>query len=78
MGTPVLGADIGGIPELIKEQEDGALFESGNENELRIKILEMWDKCQYMATETNALQQETRFYDISAYAQKLMCDVYLN
>lgn len=78
LGTPVLGADIGGIPELIKEQADGTLFKSGNENELRIKILEMWEKYQHIPMETNAAPQETRFYDTSAYAQKLMCDVYLN
>lgn len=29
-GTPVLGADIGGIPELIRVGETGELFESGN------------------------------------------------
>ncbi len=29
-GTPVVGADIGGIPELIDEGETGFLFESGN------------------------------------------------
>ena len=29
-GTPVLGADIGGIPELIQVGKTGELFESGN------------------------------------------------
>ena len=29
-GTPVIGADIGGIPELIQEGKTGELFESGN------------------------------------------------
>lgn len=42
LGTPVLGADIGGIPETITEGITGLLFESGNENSLRNKIIEMF------------------------------------
>ena len=37
-GTPVIGADIGGIPELIIEGETGELFESGSEGQLKILI----------------------------------------
>ena len=38
LGTPVLGADIGGIPELIDPGCTGLLFESGNEQDLAHKI----------------------------------------
>jgi glycosyltransferase involved in cell wall biosynthesis len=31
---PVIGARIGGIPELVREGETGSLFESGNANSL--------------------------------------------
>jgi glycosyltransferase involved in cell wall biosynthesis len=41
-GTPVLGADIGGIPELIRVGETGELFESGNAQELKSKIESLW------------------------------------
>ena len=41
-GTPVLGADIGGIPELIRAGEAGELFESGNAEKLRQKIETLW------------------------------------
>ena len=41
-GTPVLGADIGGIPELIEAGKTGTLFESGNANELKEKIQTLW------------------------------------
>jgi glycosyltransferase involved in cell wall biosynthesis len=37
MGIPVLGARIGGIPELINEGENGMLFTPGNIQELRKK-----------------------------------------
>jgi glycosyltransferase involved in cell wall biosynthesis len=37
-GKPVIGADIGGIPELVKDGETGYLFSPGNSNALREKI----------------------------------------
>lgn len=43
MGTPVLGARIGGIPELINEGETGAIFEAGNEKELKEKIIYLFN-----------------------------------
>ena len=42
-GTPVIGANIGGIPELIDENVTGELFESGNEEELKQKIEKLWN-----------------------------------
>lgn len=42
-GTPVLGADIGGIPELISQNETGELFESKNADDLKAKILDLWE-----------------------------------
>ena len=41
-GTPVLGADIGGIPELIQVGKTGELFESGNAEDLKMKIEKLW------------------------------------
>ncbi len=38
LGRPVIGANIGGIPELIKEGETGYLFKSGEALDLREKI----------------------------------------
>ena len=38
MGKPVIGANIGGIPELVKDGETGLLFESGNIADLISKI----------------------------------------
>jgi glycosyltransferase involved in cell wall biosynthesis len=37
-GLPVIGADIGAIPELVKEGENGLLFVPGNAADLRAKI----------------------------------------
>jgi len=45
-GTPVLGANIGGIPELIRAGETGELFESGNGPQLKQKIEAIWINTQ--------------------------------
>ena len=37
-GKPVIGANIGGIPELIKDGINGFVFESGNGESLESKI----------------------------------------
>ncbi len=41
-GVPVLGADIGGIPELIKDGINGEVFRSGDAEELTRKIDTLW------------------------------------
>lgn len=43
LGTPVLGARIGGIPELIDEGKNGMTFESRNVEDLKDKIELMWN-----------------------------------
>ena len=63
-GTPVLGADIGGIPELIRVGETGELFESGNKEELKNKIKQMSSK-QYKV-------EKVSFDTVDEYCQKLM------
>jgi len=42
LGTPVLGANIGGIPELIENEITGMIFESKNTTDLVQKIEAMW------------------------------------
>ena len=41
METPVVGADIGGIPELVVEGETGALFESGSSRSLTEALMRL-------------------------------------
>jgi glycosyltransferase involved in cell wall biosynthesis len=45
-GKPVIGAAIGGIPELIEDKSDGLIFESGNAEDLA-------DKMNYVAALTS-------------------------
>ena len=42
-GTPVIGSRIGGIPELINDEVNGYLFEAGNPDELKDKLLKVID-----------------------------------
>ena len=70
-GTPVLGADIGGIPELIRVGETGELFESGNTIALKQSIRAMYnDKAKLDAYCETC--NEIRFDTLDKYAQKLM------
>ena len=70
-GTPVLGADIGGIPELIDAGENGELFESGNADALAGKIRALWGDRARLDAYTKACGK-TRFDTVEAYAEKLM------
>lgn len=75
-GTPVLGADIGGIPELIRtgaaqNGETGMLFESGSEKDLTDKILKLWSDREM----TDAMSENCRelsFDTVETYCEKLM------
>lgn len=74
-GTPVLGADIGGIPELIKVGKTGELFESSDEIMLKEKIESMWDNEELTAEYSNNCQY-VDFDTIDEYYNKLM-EIYL-
>ena len=74
LGTPVLGANIGGIPETIETPSNGMLFESGNKNDLRDKINEMFGRSfnyERIATETRARFSADNYYNeiIKIYEQ---------
>ena len=69
LGTPVLGARIGGIPELIEEGVTGMTFESGNVEDLKEKIELMWNASfNYKEIADNAVKR----YSSEAYYEKLM------
>lgn len=70
-GTPVLGADIGGIPELIQAGKTGELFKAGDTEELKRKVNELWqDRVKMELYRRNCKQ--VNFYDIDQYCKKLM------
>ena len=72
-GTPVIGADIGGIPELIQNGKTGELFTSGNATELREKIQQLWnDKAKQQQYSDNCAK--LNFDSVKTYCRKLPYD----
>lgn len=70
-GTPVLGANIGGIPELIRVGETGELFESGNRLQMVSKIQRMWDNRD--ETERQALKcEQVKFATVEDYCVRIL------
>lgn len=73
MGKPVIGARIGGIPELINHSEDGLLFESGNTDDLADKIARLaidHKQCQEMGR--MAREKVVTNYSPEVHYQKVM------
>lgn len=70
-GTPVIGARIGGIPELICHGQDGLLFEPGNAEELRKQLLR-FETLDYTKLSTQARQTATSRFGTEAYLSSLM------
>ncbi len=69
--TPVLAANIGGIPELIREGETGELFPAGDREALREKIRKLFadqETCRRYAENCRHICFDTA----AAYTEKLM------
>lgn len=70
-GTPVVGANIGGIPELISDNKNGKLFISGDKKSLKDVIQSLWNDEKTLLLFTNncvTVDIET----IDSYYEKLI------
>lgn len=70
-GTPVIGARIGGIPELIEEEKTGLLFEAGNADDLELKLRILLENPEKLAEFTDNCR-EASFENPKTYYEKLM------
>lgn len=70
-GTPVLGADIGGIPELIVPGKTGELFAPGDVRDLTEKIRRLWNDREAVAAWADNCRRAP-FDTAEEYADKLM------
>lgn len=70
-GTPVIGADIGGIPELIQKDKTGELFESGNKEQLKERIRSLWEDEERQKRYVEACGQ-LQFDTLESYCEKLV------
>ena len=73
-GTPVIGANIGGIPELIREGVDGELFKSGSVEELKTAIQNLYNDTEKIGQYAKACR-EISYDSLQVYCEKLL-DVY--
>lgn len=69
LGTPVLGARIGGIPELIEEGVSGMTFRSGDVDDLKAKIRLMMEATFDYRSLAESSQAR---YNAEAYYERLM------
>lgn len=72
-GTPVIGSNVGGIPDMVRDGETGFLFEKGNSEDLARKIKfffslsekerkEMSHNCRRIAEKEYALEIQAKTY----------------
>lgn len=69
--VPVVGANIGGIPELIEDNKTGRLFTSGDAKELAHTIRALWETPVELNTYRENLRQLKRL-DADEYARELI------
>ncbi|OGS71111.1 MAG: group 1 glycosyl transferase [Flavobacteria bacterium RIFCSPLOWO2_12_FULL_35_11] len=73
LGKPVIGARIGGIPELVKDNETGLTFEPGNSEDLRSKIEYLINKPEKIVEMgKNAREFVVREFDAEKHYRRLM------
>ncbi len=77
LGTPVIGADIGGIPELIEKGKTGELYESGNPEELAKTIKALWDDKDKIASYRKNCA-EVGYMDLEEYTKEIVDKHYVN
>ncbi len=71
-GTPVIGANIGGIPELIRNNMDGLLFEPGNAEDLRNKISFLYSNKAVLQDFSAKCMQKVQQFSIDQYYKELI------
>jgi glycosyltransferase involved in cell wall biosynthesis len=75
-GKPVVGARIGGIPELVRDGETGLTFEPGNAADLTAKISELiCDPARFMSMGSRARQWVREELNSDKHYQRLL-DIY--
>lgn len=72
LGTPVIGSDIGGIPELIKHDSTGLLYRTGDKEDLVSKINELYKNRSKLAKMSKQCIIEADKYSIDNYYENIM------
>lgn len=73
IGKPVIGANIGGIPELVKDNESGMLYTFDNIEDLTEKMKKLFsDNKLAEKYGNNAKKQANEYYDKKIYYNKIL------
>ena len=73
LGKPIIGSRIGGIPEQIEDGKTGLLFEMGNENELKEKMITLINNPELRSKMGKAARQKLEDeYSLENHCQKLL------
>lgn len=76
MGKPVIGSRMGGIPEQVEDGKTGMLFEAGNAEELKEKLLFLSQNPDARKEMGQAARRKTeQEYSMESHCRKL-CDIY--
>ncbi len=69
VGTPVIGSDTGGIPEMVKRIDEALVFPAGNLENLA-KILVAYDKRKYSANKIISICQN--YFSVEEYVKEYL------
>ncbi len=72
MGVPVLASRIGGIPELVEEDKTGWLFKSGDIENLKQKLLAIYEKKEAIGQMSNNCIEKVKEFDIKNYIKQIL------
>ena len=78
-GTPVIGANLGGVPELLENGKTGILYNADDSDELTKIIAELWDasdKLQEMYENCSIAANDGRYDTLDVYCDKLVKEIY--
>lgn len=70
-GTPILASDLGGTPELVENKITGELFEGGNKESLRNKVLSLWEAKDVLETYQKNCRKK-KVDTVEEYCNKLL------
>lgn len=70
--TPVLAAKIGGIPELIEEGKTGWLFKSGDIEDLKNKLKQIYNEREKMREMSEYCIEKVKNFDTKKYIEKIL------
>ncbi|MBU0581254.1 MAG: glycosyltransferase [Candidatus Margulisbacteria bacterium] len=71
-GIPVIGSNVGGIPELVKDNLNGFLFESGNVEQLIIILEKIINNPELLKELSKNALEYVKQYDMNKHIERLL------